>query len=213
MSAALPPPHPWPVPDARDEFDSKELAFEWNFLRNPSEGAWSLSARRGWLRLRGSSGSLDDLDAPSFVGRRQRHAAFRASTRVSFEPHRRGDEAGLTLRSNEKHHCEIALTREGRARFATLRVRNGDVLRVLASHEIAARGAITLHAASDGKRYSFAYSGPDGVEKSLGDISVALLSGEVSGSLTGVYIGLYATGNGTASAVAADFAWFEYEPQ
>ena len=50
--------------------------------------------------------------------------------------------------------------------------------------------------------------GKDGLDK-LGDISVALLSGEVSCSMSGVYIGLYASGNGSASAVPADFACFK----
>ena len=211
MHAALPPPHPWPAPAVRDDFDSTELAFEWNVLRNPPEGAWSLEVRPGWLRLRGNSASLDDLAATAFVGRRQLQAVFRASTRVVFDPHRRSDEAGLTVRANEKHHIEIALTREGRQRFATLRLRNGEVLRVLTKHKIPVQGGVTLHVSSDGERYFFAVGGKGG-QHSLGDISVALLSGEVSGSLSGVYIGLYASGNGVASAVPADFAWFQYEP-
>jgi alpha-N-arabinofuranosidase len=31
-------------------------------------------------------------------------------------------------------------------------------------------------------------------------------------NFTGVVIGLYATGNGQANSVPADFDWFEYEP-
>ena len=36
------------------------------------------------------------------------------------------------------------------------------------------------------------------------------------GGFTGVYVGLYATGNGQASTTNADYDWFEYkkdEPQ
>ncbi|MFV2172230.1 hypothetical protein ACFHW2_12410 [Actinomadura sp. LOL_016] len=39
-----------------------------------------------------------------------------------------------------------------------------------------------------------------------------MLSSQVAGGFTGVYIGLYATANGRASRNHADFDWFEYRP-
>jgi alpha-N-arabinofuranosidase len=38
------------------------------------------------------------------------------------------------------------------------------------------------------------------------------LSSEKAGGFTGVFLGLYATGNGQKSARPADFDWFEYRP-
>ncbi len=40
--------------------------------------------------------------------------------------------------------------------------------------------------------------------------SNALSLFRVVGSFTGVYLGMYATGNGKASSAPADFDWFEY---
>jgi len=36
------------------------------------------------------------------------------------------------------------------------------------------------------------------------------LSSETVGGFTGVYVGLYATGNGKAYSANADYDWFEY---
>jgi len=37
------------------------------------------------------------------------------------------------------------------------------------------------------------------------------LSSETVGGFTGVYVGMYATGNGKASNAFADYDWFEYK--
>jgi xylan 1,4-beta-xylosidase len=37
------------------------------------------------------------------------------------------------------------------------------------------------------------------------------LSTEVIGGFTGVFVGMYVSGNGTASTNPADFDWFDYE--
>lgn len=35
----------WPQPDPRDDFDQAALGHDWNFLRWPRAGDWSLTAR------------------------------------------------------------------------------------------------------------------------------------------------------------------------
>src|SRR5262249_29981990 len=87
----------------RDEFSSPRLSLTWNFIRNPHDRNWSLSARPGWLRLLGTRVSLNDIGSPAFVGRRQRHHRCRASALLDFDPSE-GSEAGLTVRANEKNH-------------------------------------------------------------------------------------------------------------
>jgi alpha-N-arabinofuranosidase len=42
---------------------------------------------------------------------------------------------------------------------------------------------------------------------------VRYLSSEVAGGFTGVYAGLYATGNGQPASTPAHFDWFDYEPR
>src|SRR5262249_39038269 len=121
--AGLPAPHPWETPPPRDDFDGERLAFAWNFVRNPLDADWSLSARRGWLRLAGTAATLDDIASPAFVGRRQQHYRCRASTLLVFEPAREEQEAGLAVRGNEANHVELAIVGGSSGRRARLRTR------------------------------------------------------------------------------------------
>ncbi|MFW5980931.1 MAG: glycoside hydrolase family 43 protein, partial [Halanaerobiaceae bacterium] len=44
----------------------------------------------------------------------------------------------------------------------------------------------------------------------MDDGETRYLSSEVAGGFTGVYLAMYATGNGEETSVPADFDWFEY---
>lgn len=39
------------------------------------------------------------------------------------------------------------------------------------------------------------------------------LSSETAGGFTGLYVGLYSTGNGKPCKAVADYDWFEYSPK
>jgi alpha-N-arabinofuranosidase len=62
-------------------------------------------------------------------------------------------------------------------------------------------------------RYVFAYAPPGTPARELATGSTRYLSTEVAGGFTGVYFGLYATGNRDGGAQPADFDWFEYVPR
>ena len=51
-----------------------------------------------------------------------------------------------------------------------------------------------------------------GALRPLGKALTRYLSSEVAGGFTGVYFGLYATGNGQPATAPARFDWFDYEP-
>ena len=58
--------------------------------------------------------------------------------------------------------------------------------------------------------YEFLCQLEKGPAKKLGAALTCDLSSEKAGGFTGVFIGLYATGNGQKSTRPADFDWFEY---
>lgn len=96
----VPPPagvaaHPWPAEPARDDFDGAELGRAWSTLRTPPDPSWlSLTARPGWLRLRGRE-SLHSLFRQSLVARPLRSVRTVAETCMEFEPGVFGEMAGL----------------------------------------------------------------------------------------------------------------------
>lgn len=196
-----------------DEFDGHQLQHCWNFLRNPQDGDWSLEERLGWLTLHGSAVTLNDIASPAFIGRRQQHFNCTVSTLLSFDPVREGEEAGLTVYMNERFHYEIALTHDSeKGRKVILRRRLGSLWKIELEAALGGTEVILGFEASP-TEYSFFYNEPNGELRAFGSGECFLLSTEVAGGFTGVYIGMYATGNGRPCTVPAYFDWFEYKPQ
>jgi alpha-N-arabinofuranosidase len=199
---------PWRV---RKDFQADKLDDAWNFLRNPHPEDWSLTERPGWLTLHGSAVTLNDLDSPAFVGHRHGHFDCSVSTLLEFAPTREGEEAGLTVLMNERFHYEIAVTRLDGVQKVIFRRRLGTLWKV--EQEIEYNGSgIVLSVQANPKAYTFAYAAPGGEAKVLGSGECGMLSSEVAGGFTGVYFGLYATGNGQACAAPAYFNGFDYDP-
>jgi alpha-N-arabinofuranosidase len=211
FDAPGPAPHPWPAAPARDDFSSGKLGPAWNFLRNPDPRDWSLAARPGFLRLNGSERTLNECASPAFVGRRQEHLVCEAAARLEFDPAADGEEAGLTVLMNERHHYEIFVTRRAGRRVAAVRRRIGDLTTEAASAP-AGEGPVELRVRATAAAWSFSFKGAAGPEQTLAEGSTRYLSKEVAGGFTGVYLGLYAAGSGRRSAAPADFDWFDYVP-
>jgi alpha-N-arabinofuranosidase len=209
---SLPPQQPSPTPPVRDDFIGPALGMNWNFVRNPDPASWSLSARPGWLRLLGSQASLDDLAQPAFVGRRQEHLSCRASTLLEFEPRDESELAGLVVRASEGNHYDLLLLGAGSSRRVELRTCVRGQSEVVTSVSVPA-GPVTLSIDASEGHYEFYCAGSDRALYSLGTRATAPLSSEQASGFTGVYFGLHAcSGKPGVRAAAADFDWFDYQP-
>ena len=202
-----------PVVAARDDFTAPNLALDWNYLRNPNPELYSLEDRPGHLRLRGSKDGLDDAASPAWVGKRQCHFALRAATSVEFRPEAESEEAGLAVRMNEKHHYEIFLTLRAGRPSVVVRRRIGALQAEVASRPLTASETERVVLAVDADRSKYVFScGPSESELSpLGEGETRYLSTEVAGGFTGVYLAMFASGNGTPCRNPADFDWFDYQ--
>ena len=102
---------------------------------------------------------------------------------------------------NEEHHYEIALTvRDGR-RVVLLRKRIGD-LRVEVAVQPYEGASVILEIEADHERYTFSYGKSESELAPLGTGLVRYLSQHVAGGFTGVYLAMYATGNGQPVGLA-----------
>jgi xylan 1,4-beta-xylosidase len=209
-SRRLPPRHPWPTPEPRDDFDGATLAFDWNFVRNPRPGSWSLTERPGHLRLSGSNISLDDAGSPAFVGRRQRHFRVRVRAALDFAPTGSEQRAGLTLRANERNHHDLVLTGPPGARRVELWTRVAGAGSRAAARDVP-DGPVELAIEAFADRYELSLVRGGQLEP-LGTAPTAALSTEAAGGFTGVYVGMFASTATGSTMPPADFDWFEYEP-
>jgi len=199
------------IEPARDDFATPALRLCWNFLRNHHEQDRSLTERPGCLRLYGSPRTLDSLDSPAFVGRRQQHINASARAWLDFRPEDEGHEAGLTVLMNERHHYELAVIQEKGSRCIIVRRRIGDLVAIVARAMIE-EGPFELEIQAETDIYTFTYTLAGEPTRKVATGATRYLSSEVAGGFTGVYFGMYATSNGNGRTSPADFDWFEYHP-
>ena len=210
--------HSSPMPPPRTAFDAP-LGPEWNHLRHPNRASYSLDARPGWLTLRAEAASLGAAASPTWVGRRQEHMSCRVATLVDFVPSRDGEEAGISLYMNPDHRYEIGVRRANGRRQVFVRQRIGTRLEaIIASSPVEGNEPVVLQVDATPEEYAFSFgiavSGrPRMATAPLGKGLARYLSSEVAGGFTGVYVGLYATGNGHPGSAPAHFDWYDYEPR
>ncbi|MEU1804131.1 glycoside hydrolase family 43 protein [Streptomyces sp. NPDC019937] len=211
LSLVLPAP-PWPlrpgaVVPVRDDFDPGDLAPCWvSPRRRPAENC-TTNERAGWLTLRALGSSLGDPDV-MFVGRRQQHLSCRVRTLIDPAEGR----GGLAVRLDEQHHYAI----EAASGEVCVLVRIGPLHTVVASRPVpvgplilgieVAAVQIVNDARTGPDTLSLGFEGPDGTFVELATLDGRYLSTEVAGGFTGRVMGMY------ASAGAAHFDWFDYEP-
>jgi xylan 1,4-beta-xylosidase len=212
MEAPKLKPFPVEVPHPRTLFIGFMLGPEWLHIRNFDPQNFSLTERKGYLRIRAAKDSLNTIfDKPAFVGQRQTSFRFSAQTEMEFNPRQEGEEAGLCVRANEDNHYEVGLGRfDGETRlFVRNRIKNREY-RI--AQEPVGSGKVQLEISGTEDRYQFAWSHDGKAWNTLAACPSADLSREKAGGFTGTVIGLYASANGKASENYADFAWFEMLP-
>lgn len=211
MQAGLFAWNPLPETSVRDDFDKPALDFCWNHHFLPEAGNYSLTARPGWLRLHGSATSLGDRAAHTFLGRRQQHYNFTASTLLDFDPEAGNAEAGMTVFMDDTHRYEVAVGVVDGERRILVRRTVGTLSAVVAAEAITVNPVI-LEVHGEENAYTLGYrETEDDAFRPLAAGETSLLSTLIAGGCVGVYIGMYATGNGAESETPADFDWFDYE--
>ncbi|GAA2888459.1 glycoside hydrolase family 43 protein [Streptosporangium fragile] len=198
---------------SRVHFDEPVLGLEWNSLRGPVTDLVRPAADGGGLEIEVTPEPLSSTGVPAFVGRRQQHVRFHAQARISFSAAHPSEEAGLTVFQNQDHHATLALTvDEGGSTQAVLTIRETGTTTRLATAPLPSGEAIL---AVEGDEAGYAFRVQDlGTDRwtDLAAVERSFFSTERAGGFVGVYLGLYATGNGRAGSGRARVRWFDYRP-
>ncbi|HEY2627788.1 MAG TPA: hypothetical protein VGI57_01615, partial [Usitatibacter sp.] len=206
----LPRSSPFPKEAVRTEFDGSKLGPQWVHLRTPSTDRFSLTERRGFLRLKGNGETLDEVGSPAFIARRQEHFRMRVAAKLDFTPDAEDQFAGLVLRQNERNHYEIRVTGVKNRRVEVITRVLGESVKMY--EELLPAGAVVLRIEAFPDGYSFGLAPDAGLFRSVARASSAPMASEKAGGFTGVFVGMYACCETGGTMPAADFAWFDYEP-
>jgi alpha-N-arabinofuranosidase len=204
------PLHPFAKAPVRTEFDGDKLGFEWQYLRNPARENYSLTEKKGRLRISASPYTLDETEAVSSVLRRQTEHDFTAAASLEFESSAENEEAGITLIQNNTHHYDLLTKKVNGQYIVQLRVKVGSLSCIAAEKQVKSNN-LKLKIEGAPLQYSFYFAEGDSEQyNELGKLDTRYLSTEVAGGFTGVMIGLYTSSNGKAGKAKAYFDWFDY---
>ncbi|MGK7397605.1 MAG: glycoside hydrolase family 43 protein [Candidatus Cyclobacteriaceae bacterium M3_2C_046] len=210
MNVPTLPLNPWPPESPRDEFDGPGLELYWNHLRGKDTSAIAL--KQGRLVLTGNAFNLNDIAVPAFVGRRQQHFNFTGEALLEFDPQNQQEEAGLAIYLNHAHHYQFFLTKRQGETNLVVRKTIGDLRKEVYSHPLKA-DKVKLKITADPREYQFWWARPGSQDyASAGKALSQYVSTELASSWSGVFIAMYASGNGHQAESKARFDWFNYQP-
>lgn len=172
-------------------FENTDTGIDWCFMRHPHTENYKLS--KSAYILKGTDVSLDDTDSPTFVGIRQRDFCFELSVDVCAD----NAEGGITMYMDENEHYEAAVRKSPNGYEGMLRLNIGGIKHIQTSVPLDANKA-KLIVTADNLSYNFFIETDGGARTHLGCGNTKYLSSEVAGGFTGVVMGLYAVGSGTA---------------
>jgi alpha-N-arabinofuranosidase len=197
----------------RDEFDSRTLDSAWLHVRVPKTEWADLRARPGALTIHPLAEPLSTLKNPSFLGRRQQHLAFDASTALEL-PKNAGTAAGIAVFQGEKYWYFLGTRQTNAGTEVFLERQKGHGVETLAKAVAAASGKpaqdpqarqtpaaggassttpLRLRVSGDGPAYSFFYDADGkGWQPLKRDEDGTILSTNTAGGFVGVVLGPYA---------------------
>ncbi|MCQ2974057.1 MAG: glycoside hydrolase family 43 protein [Bacteroidales bacterium] len=190
-----------------DSYHSIGLPWGWHGIGNPDLKCYSLTERKGWLRLYPKSTTLDEATSPTFVARRQTEKKFSATVLLDASEIKEGMQTGITAYAAPLNHYDILVERRNGSLLVRPNIRLGELAH--SQQEIKLNNSkVYLRIASDAVYYTMEYSIDGKNFKTLAKMDFRYLSTEVIGGFTGVMLGVFAQGDSKNGV--ADFDWMEY---
>jgi beta-xylosidase len=185
-------------PQTSDDFNSAELGPQWEWNHNPDDAHWSLSARRGYLRLIPTTSDCL-LNARNTITQSMQDNSFEFTVRIDLAAMKSGTHAGLAMFEQAASGLEIAQTGPERrlSFFHEQKSTAGPILR----HKI-----VQLRVSVERDEAQFFYSLDDGQTfQPLGETTPIRFSW-----WKGSRPALFAYTSDGAHAGAVDFDWVHY---
>jgi len=186
----------------RDDFTSKKLNLEWNFLRTPVTKWWKTGG--GELEIAIRKEKLTDLANPSFIARRINSFKFEASTSLVLDMNNQMNAAGMAIYRDSKHSVQLMLSEN----YVKLVENNGKMVDNVLERVRFRGNRVLFNIKCDGDNFTFYYgTSEDNMKEIGGKVSMGLISDSDTVKYNGSYVGMYAVGMGDVKA-NAHFQWF-----
>jgi alpha-N-arabinofuranosidase len=205
---AVLPSTPRPSPPA-DSYHSLGLPLGWMSLCNPDYSKYSLTERKGFLRLRPSTIDLSETASPTFVARRQTELNFTAATLFDLSHLTEGMQAGITAYAAPLNHYDVVAERQGGKLVVKSVVRLGQTSH--SEKELPLSDSKAYLRITSDKDFYYMQASSDGTNyTTLAKMEYRFLSTETIGGFTGVMLGLFTQCKERTDGYV-DVDWFEYK--
>ncbi len=190
------------IPQTSDEFDAARLGLQWQWPANYEDGWYSLTARKGWLRLFARPAAQPGLaHTPHLLLQKFPARSFTVETSLELSPAADGEEAGLVVMG--RAHAAIALRRSEGAEEVIFRKDSGStVLQTRIGNKV--RFFVQV---KEGGKCAFAFAGGEGGFTPVREVFQAQ-----AGEWIGAKVGLYALSRRRQPRGHADFDCFRFSP-
>lgn len=195
----------------RDDFETEILKPQWNFRRVPLEGMYSLTARKGYLRLKLSPKTFALREQYHAMGFRQTESDFSYTVQMNFKPKKNNAQAGLSIFQQDDNYLNYNIIQKGGEPYLILQhMTNNENTKTIFNHKLDNyKGHIVLRITSKKNQYNYQYSLDQGKNfTSLGETKADLI---LCKGYIGTNLGLYASSNGQKTSAYADFDWINYQ--
>jgi alpha-N-arabinofuranosidase len=191
-----------------DSYHSLGLPMGWMSLCNPDYSKYSLTERKGYLRLRPSTIDLSETANPTFVARRQTELSFKATALFDLSHLTEGMQSGITAYAAPLNHYDVVAERRGGKLFVKSVVRLGQTSH--SEKELPLDGDKACLRITSDKDFYYMQASIDGTDfTTLAKMEFRFLSTETIGGFTGVMLGLFAQSSQETNGYV-DVDWFEY---
>ena len=174
----------------QDNFSRNALRHQWVSLRTADSPFYKL--KKNTIQLQTLPVGLDELEQPAFLGRRQQHTSFIASTELAI-PAEKTSGGIVALQSETAHYYFGATTINGNVKLFIEQANQGvpNVIQTLIPSDIGNR--LILEIAGNAGKIHFYYRNKNGLKKPvLENADAKILSTEVAGGFVGTLLGIHA---------------------
>ena len=193
-----------------DHFTSPKLGVEWTFRRLPAVDAYSLSARRGFLRLHTQQTVPSDRARVAQLGIKQTETAFQFTARTEFEASQSETEAGISIFQKDNHYLNATVRKTAEKYVLNVTLANRGEPEILVSEALPGySGELEWRINSATGIYSISYRlSADSEWSLLHQVTSKLL---LSQYYTGAHIGFYTSSNGAETNDFMDIDWVNFQ--